>query len=213
MWVPVMVGWIAWLAGRELVRPMADGAAGLVGRGGAEGRAAASCVAMLGAVLGVYTLASSDIMDVRTHVNAVRVQFRDRTNDEFFRAISLRRGLMLTVRDFGLITLKTGRPLLIDPSILDHLACTPQSAKVVNHILNRVYGADLRAPAPHGVDPHGSIPPAMHHQLWEDRTREDWQGIRREFGVTDVLTPTNFTLRLPVVLRDDRGLLYEIPAD
>ena len=207
MWFPVILAWVVWQAVRS------RGGAALAGEDPAERRspAAVQATALMVAVMAIHTLASPDEYDPRPQFARIRREFRDQTNDEFYRAIAARKGLLLTVRDFGLLTLRTGRPLLVDPSIFDHLGCTPQSAKRVNRILNRIYAADLREPAPRAVDPHGSIPPAMHRELWEARTTAEWQDIRREFGVTDVLTTTNFVLQLPVVLRDDRGTLYEIP--
>ena len=43
-----------------------------------------------------------------------------------------------------------------------------------------------------------------------DLGRAQWQSIAREFNVTDVITSPDWSLRLPVVARDDDFALYAI---
>ena len=52
---------------------------------------------------------------------------------------------------------------------------------------------------------------ASERTLWENRTRAEWQDIRREFGVTDILTDSGWRLHLPVIARSDDYMLYGIP--
>ena len=42
------------------------------------------------------------------------------------------------------------------------------------------------------------------------RTPGDWQIIMREFGVTDIVTPADWRLNLPVIATSDNYALYGI---
>jgi hypothetical protein len=82
---------------------------------------------------------------------------------------------------------------------------------IFNNILKKIYGVDLLIPLPE-QDRHQEMPSKLYKVLWEKRTVEQWQEMRNEFGVTDILTATNWTLSLPVAAKSSDAILYQIPA-
>ncbi len=138
---------------------------------------------------------------------------KDRTNDNFYSGISERKGLLLTTSDSFMVPIKTRRPILVEAASIDGFNMVPESGNVLNNILKKVYGLDLLIPLPEDI-PYprgGNIPAKLHKRLWEKRTIEEWQEIRKEFGVTDILTKTGWNLLLPVVAEENEKILYEIP--
>jgi hypothetical protein len=138
--------------------------------------------------------------------------FKDYTNDVFYARISENSGLLLTT-DFFLISLRTRRPILLDPSALDAFAMVPESGDIWNNALRKIYGIDLFKPPPTCYRHRGIIFPILYKKLWENRGVEEWQTIKKEFGVTNILTRKSFKLSLPVVMEDDHKILYEIPEE
>ena len=139
--------------------------------------------------------------------------FRDRTNDAGYSKISERKGMLLTTADFFLITLKTRRPVLVKIRGLDGFTVVPESGEILNNILKKIYGVSLLKAPPMAYRNKAIIPSELYKDLWEKRSVKEWQNIRNEFGPCDVLTKPGWELSLPVVFKDERMILYEIPAD
>lgn len=140
--------------------------------------------------------------------------FEDRTNNEFYLKISERNGVMVTMRgeDLFMISLKTRRPILVDMSAMNFFPYALESAIVLDNILKKVYGVDLLTPPPKNCQ-HNEIPSDLYRDLWEKRTVEEWRDIKKEFGVTDVLTKADWKLLLPVIGKNEKMVLYEIPDE
>ena len=136
--------------------------------------------------------------------------FRDRTNDGLFATAARSSGMLLTGGSLHLAQLRTRRPVLIDGGGLDGLPYALDGAPETERILHDVYGIDFFHPPP---EAHGSgvIPSSFNRAVWESYSVEQWQGIRRAYNVTQVLTNNNWTLRLPIVAQNGSYLLYEIP--
>ena len=77
----------------------------------------------------------------------------------------------------------------------------------MNAILREVYGIDIFNP-PAGCT-RGAI--IADKGLWESRTHKEWCQIKKRYEVTDVLTHTDYRLRLPLVSRSGEYALYRIP--
>jgi hypothetical protein len=59
---------------------------------------------------------------------------------------------------------------------------------------------------------YGSVVPKNANRVvWEARSREQWQHIGREYGVSQVITPSNWRLDLPVIAQSPEFELYTIP--
>ena len=76
--------------------------------------------------------------------------------------------------------------------------------------LAEAYGLDIFNPPPEAVG-SGRIPPLAHKKAWEHFSLDEWQQIRRTFGVTQVLAYADWALHLPVVSQSRRLILYDIP--
>ncbi|MGB8225984.1 MAG: hypothetical protein WCE45_03815 [Sedimentisphaerales bacterium] len=138
-----------------------------------------------------------------------RSDFKDRTNNEFYLTISKRDGLLATCDYLSLIQLRTRRPLLVDIES-DFIIYTPEDVVAYNNILQKVYGINLLIPPPKELQ-HRVIAPKLYKTMWEKRTIEEWQQIRRDFNVTDILSPEDWKLSLPVVIKAEKMILYSIP--
>jgi hypothetical protein len=136
--------------------------------------------------------------------------FHDRTNDVFFGQVAAGSGLLLTAGDLHLIQLKTRRPVLLDGGGLDGLLYSLEGGPAMERIMREVYGIDLLNP-PAEARGSGRIPPLATQQVWQRYTLEQWQEIKRKFGVAQVLTYPDWMLNLPVAAHNRRFVLYQIP--
>lgn len=99
------------------------------------------------------------------------------------------------------LQLRTRRCLLLDLAQVDFLTFVPKAISATEHIMNRVYGQSLL----HRL--------SNYKGLWERRTLKEWQEIRREFNVADVIVIKNWKLKLPKVVGSKDYNLYHIPLD
>jgi hypothetical protein len=134
----------------------------------------------------------------------------DRTNDFVFQSISRGKGLLLTGGDLHMIQLRTRRPVLLDGGGLDGLPYAIEAAPEMERILRDAYSIDLLNP-PDEARYRGSIPNQFNRNAWEMYSLERWQLIAREYGVTQVLTPEYWNLKLPVAAQNRTVTVYDIP--
>lgn len=165
-------------------------------------------IAML--VLGVMMIQTG----LQTHASwkVKKYQLTDWTNDPLFAEASRGSGMLLTSSNLGWIQLRTRRPVLLDGHGLDSLPYALETGPEMDRILQQVYGVDLFNPPEEikNIRP-GALLPETGKTLWESRTREEWDQIRKQFGVTQVLTYANWSLKLPEVIRNKEFVLYRIP--
>lgn len=118
-------------------------------------------------------------------------------------------GLLLLGTDMNKMQLYTRRPVLLDPGALDMLPYAPEGGPEFERILRDAYGIDFfNSPgsATLGIEPTKT--------LWQSWTLADWQRIRNEFNVTQVLTSADWILQLPELRRTSWGhILYQIPEN
>lgn len=136
--------------------------------------------------------------------------FRDRTNDVFWGQVAAGKGLLLTAGDLHLVQLKTRRPVLLDGGGLDGVLYSLEGGAAMRRILSDVYGIDLLNP-PDEARGAGRIPPMANRKSWEAYSPAKWREIKRNYGVTQVLTYPDWTLSLPLAAQSRRLLLYDIP--
>ena len=221
----LILPWLVFLAARRLIRqaPALDAAEGPVSPPGRVGRWRAA-----GSVLTVrqpnvyYALVLLCFMPAYLGLSlskgkligralAAGDTFHDRTNHSVYRAASEREGILAVPAGFYMISLKTRRPLLIQPHSLDGFTYVPEAGELFDRILRKVYGVGLTDPPAEKYRHQSRIDPEVHRELWRRRSLRQWREIRKEFGVTDILTHAGWELQLPVVARDDEMILYAIP--
>ena len=162
---------------------------------------------------GVLVLMAASIVAAAADTGPANIaHVRDRTNDPLLATAAARGGLLLTAGDLHLIQAATRRPVLLDGGAIDTLVYVPAAAGSADRIATVVYGQPLTEPAPDDWGADGAFPPWLGQQLWSDRTPDEWAAIGLEFGITDILTPADWTLQLPRVVSDDRYVLWTIPG-
>jgi hypothetical protein len=134
----------------------------------------------------------------------------DRTDDQLYRSLSERDGLLLTAGDLHLVQLRTRRPVLLDGGGLDALPYAIEAAPETERILRDVYGIELLNP-PEEARFRGSVPPEFTKQVWENYSPQEWDRIAERYGVRQVLTPGGWQLQLPVAVRKGALIVYDIP--
>lgn len=155
-------------------------------------------------------LGSVVLMTLHQDAGRSGAHFSDRTNDVFFADVASHPGVLLVAGDLHLIQLRTRRPVLLDTGALDTVMYSLETGGSMQRILREVYGLDLFNPPPAAVGA-GRIPALSHRDTWESFSKEKWQAIRRDFGVTQVLAYGDWALQLPLASQSRRLLLYDIP--
>lgn len=174
-----------------------------------EGRPVRVSQRALGAaltVLALFTLAEA-ARDGRANIAGIQ----DRTNDPLRAMISARQGFLLTTGHSQLVQAATRRPVLLDVSMIDILGYVPPAAAIAERIAQQVYGITLTQPAAPDWGPTGRFPGFIGESVWTARTVDEWRAIRAGFGATDILTPAEWRLQLPVLITDGRYTLWTIP--
>ncbi len=159
----------------------------------------------------LFLLSLAVLMTMHQHGELSGAHFHDRTNDVFFADIARGRGVLLVAGDLHLIQLRTRRPVLLDTGALDTVMYSLETGAPMQRMLRDIYGLDLHHPPPEAVGA-GRIPALSHRDTWERYSPEHWREIRRDFGVTQVLAYSDWTLQLPVASQSRRLLLYDIPG-
>jgi hypothetical protein len=57
----------------------------------------------------------------------------------------------------------------------------------------------------------GRVPADVNRVVWEAFSSDQWQRIHREYGVSQVLTSSDWKLRLPIIAESPEFKLYGIP--
>jgi hypothetical protein len=85
-----------------------------------------------------------------------------------------------------------------------------EAAPAQERILRDVYGIDLLHP-PAEARGSGALPPQFNQAVWTGYSRERWRLLRSAYGITEVLTASDWRLTLDPIARNGRFVLYEIP--
>ena len=140
---------------------------------------------------------------------------RLKINDPVLNAAAAGKGMLLLSVEPPPYPLQTliRRPTPIDPDALDGFLYAPESAPSLNRLMEKIYGMNLLVPPPRedGSTMHAAAIPRIYKKLWEERSPDTWLKIRKEFGVTEILTTPDWRLQLPVAAKSDAYVLYTIP--
>ena len=141
-----------------------------------------------------------------------RTLMKDYTNSEPLSIIAKDQGILLTAHKISLMQLRTRRPVLVNGSGIDGLSYEPSVGPFLNHVLKKIYGVDLFNP-PQGLQRNGQIPLEPNKTVWQGRSKKEWQAIRWEFGVTNVLAYGDWKLDLPLIWSSPGYSYYVIPGE
>jgi len=137
----------------------------------------------------------------------------DWSNDNVFAAAQQGKGFLLTSSDLYMIQLQSRRPVLLNGGALDGAPYAPECLPEMNRILKSVYGVDLTNPPTADGLHRGALARNHGKRLWENRSEQEWKEIARKFGVSDIMTYSDWNLRLPLVVGSSKLKLYHIPID
>lgn len=141
---------------------------------------------------------------------AGKARLPDRTDSQIYRMASEQKGILLTAGDMHLVQLVTRRPVLLDGGALDMFNYIPETGPRFNEILKKIYGLDIFAMPPDKFRNIATIP-YSHKSIWGSWGMKEWCAVRKEFGVTAVVTPDTWRLNLPLSTEGEGLALYTIP--
>jgi len=129
---------------------------------------------------------------------------RDFRSEPLLQLIHARPGGIATGPGVYMFQLRSRRAVLLDTVAIDFIPYVPAAGPAMARIFRDVYGSDLLSPST------GLLDEANVRSLWEGREPEDWRRLGRELEFTDVLTPADWQLRLPLVSRSSEYALYAV---
>ncbi|HEX7376846.1 MAG TPA: hypothetical protein VF278_07025 [Pirellulales bacterium] len=119
-------------------------------------------------------------------------------------------GMLLVVPRMCLVQLRTRRPVLLNGEAMNQITYVPQSGPSMNAIVKGVYGDDILRPRPSWWQNWGGLMMHSGYDLWQAREPAEWRRLSREFGFTQIVTGREWKLRLPVVARSEKLVLYDV---
>jgi hypothetical protein len=142
----------------------------------------------------------------------IRFRIPDRATHKFWNVVSRGEGTLLLpmfmldeyFQPMTWTQLITRRPILLNPDKMNIMVYVPHIGQELDKVLKKVYGFELAESSIYTA-------PELNKVAWETRSVEKWRDIRKEFGVTEVLTKRTWNLQLPVKAQDQLYILYEIP--
>ena len=54
------------------------------------------------------------------------------------------------------------------------------------------------------------MPAAFSRKVWEARPLDEWRAIARRYGVSDIVTPSDWTLTVPIAAQSRDFRLYRV---
>jgi len=119
-------------------------------------------------------------------------------------------GVLLISHGLKHAQLITRRPVLFDPDQLDGFMYAPEAAARLLPAIREIYGVDILRKRREPWREDGSIPP-HYRALWEQRTPAVWRQLKNTHAFQQILTPPDWTLRLPCLVDSDLCRLYAVP--
>ena len=133
----------------------------------------------------------------------------DRSSDAALAAASRRPGLLAVAPGVERPQQMTRRPIVIDPQALDMVTYAPAALPAMVRAIEDLYGIPFESPRPEHRN-LSMLPAAPVKEIWERRSTAEWASIAAEFGVTDVLVPASWRIRLPELARSRAFVLHSI---
>lgn len=168
-------------------------------------------------IVSVTVIGCGVLMAGITYVQAARAwqgnqkeYFKDYTNDPLYAFMRHRPGVVLAAPGIRWVLIRTQRPVLFNagPSILNYV---PETGPEIEKILKQAYDFDFLNPPLEALRIGRGIPKEPVRALWHDRSLVQWQELKKELHVTDIIVFKDWSLRLPSVARNDQYILYTIP--
>lgn len=121
------------------------------------------------------------------------------------------KGLVLVPAELSLKALRYGRLPIALESAIDFIPYLPRTATALGTIIERGYGVSFFRP-PAAMKFGGVLPPTTGRAYWDCLSPTQWQEVAQEFGIVALLVPSDWNVRLPILLSDTEYALYLIPT-
>jgi hypothetical protein len=161
------------------------------------------------AVAIVVGIGSVVLWSARSLPRRLALNVADRSSDAALAAASRRPGLLAVAPGVERPQQMTRRPIVIDPQALDMVTYAPAALPAMVRAIEDLYGIPFESPRPEHRN-LSMLPAAPVKESWERRSPTEWASIAAEFGVTDVLVPASWRIRLPELARSRAFALHSI---
>ena len=116
--------------------------------------------------------------------------------------------MLLTSYELNRIQLRSRRPVLLEVAAIDGFPYALSSAPLLNAILKDIYKGDLLKVPASPEEPfikESEIP-----NDWNQRTPALWKSLAKKYGFSQILTTPDYHLQLPIVLKSNDYVLYQV---
>lgn len=161
------------------------------------------------AVLLAAGIGSVVVWSARGLPRRLALHVADRSSDAALAAASRGTGLLAVAPGVERPQQMTRRAVVIDPQALDMVTYAPAALPAMVRAIEELYGIPFAAPRPEDRN-LSVLPAAPVKDIWERRSAGAWAAIAAEFGVTEVLAPASWRIRLPERARSQAFALYAI---
>jgi hypothetical protein len=120
-------------------------------------------------------------------------------------------GMVLTGCWISHVQAASRRPVLLRADEIDNFAYTPEAAPAAARVLAEIHGIDFFDP-PLELRHTGGLSDETGRALWEQRSARDWAVIGRRWGISTIVTPRDWELRLPRRATGMDLAVYELDA-
>lgn len=163
---------------------------------------------LLGLLLGL--LGASAGVDAWEAAQLRSARLASQASDALFARAAAEPGVLVTASDLTRIQVRTRRPVLLHGYNLNVLPYVLESGPAMEAALRQVYGLSLFRPP--GIRT-GGMDSEDGRVTFEERSQAEWVRLAPQFQLTQVLTPKNWALDLPMVAENEQYRLWQIPVD
>ena len=102
---------------------------------------------------------------------------------------------------------------------IDFIPYLPKGVIELKNLTEQLYGIDFDDPrvsfqiAGQDFTKSGAIPPEVIKPFWEMRTLSDWNLLACKYDFSNIVTPSNYEITLPIIFSDNNITIFEVKPD
>jgi hypothetical protein len=114
------------------------------------------------------------------------------------------------------IPINCKRSIILDSSTIDFIPYLPKGVVELKNLTEQLYGIDFNDPrvnfqiAGKDFTRSGAIPPEVIKPVWEMRTLSDWNLLACIYDFSNIVTPSNYEINLPIIFNDNHVTIFEV---
>ena len=118
-----------------------------------------------------------------------------------------------------LIPINCKRSIILDSHTIDFIPYLPKGVIELKNLTEQLYGIDFDDPrvsfqiAGQDFTKSGAIPPEVIKPFWEMRTLSDWNLLACKYDFSNIVTPSNYEITLPIIFSDNNITIFEVKPD